>query len=69
MNAVAPGATVTDMLDAVRSPDFEAHVVARTPLGRLGRPEDSADVIAFLASEESGWVTGQVIAASGGLRL
>ena len=69
VNAVAPGATVTDMLEAVRSPEFEARVVARTPLGRLGRPVDIADVIAFLASEESGWVTGQVIAASGGLRL
>jgi 3-oxoacyl-[acyl-carrier protein] reductase len=69
VNAVAPGVTVTDMFEAMRSPEFEARIVARTPLGRLGRPEDIAEVIAFLASEESGWVTGQVIAATGGLRL
>jgi 3-oxoacyl-[acyl-carrier protein] reductase len=69
VNAVAPGATATDMLDSIRSPELEQRTLARTPLGRLGRPEDIADVIAFVASDDAGWITGQVIAASGGLRL
>jgi 3-oxoacyl-[acyl-carrier protein] reductase len=40
--------------------------VARTPLGRLGLPDDIAAVVAFLASSDAGWVTGQVLGASGG---
>jgi 3-oxoacyl-[acyl-carrier protein] reductase len=69
VNAVSPGATVTDMYDSVSSPEFERQAVARTPLGRLGRPEDIADVIAFVVSDDAAWITGQVIAASGGMRL
>ncbi len=69
VNAVSPGATVTDMYDSVSSPEFEQQAVARTPLGRLGRPGDIADVIAFVVSDDAAWITGQVIAASGGLRL
>lgn len=69
VNAVSPGATVTDMYDSVSSPEFEQQAVARTPLGRLGRPEDIADVIAFVVSDDAAWITGQVIAASGGMRV
>lgn len=43
-------------------------MIRNTALGRLGTPEDIADVVAFLASEEARWITGQVIAANGGLR-
>ena len=48
--------------------DIEKHLVAMTPLGRMGTPEDIAKVVAFLASDDSGWLTGEVILASGGLR-
>ena len=65
VNAVAPGPTETDMYKTF--PAATKAVVARTlALGRLGRPEDIAPVVAFLASDDAAWVTGQVIAASGG---
>jgi 3-oxoacyl-[acyl-carrier protein] reductase len=48
---------------------FEAATVARTPLGRTGRPEDIAKVVTFLASDDADWITGDVIQAGGGLRL
>ena len=43
-------------------------LISQTPLGRLGKPEDIAKVVTFLASEEAGWITGDVLVASGGLR-
>jgi 3-oxoacyl-[acyl-carrier protein] reductase len=65
VNAVAPGPTATDMYDSF--PTATRALVARTiPLGRFGRPEDIAPVVAFLASDDADWVTGQVINASGG---
>jgi 3-oxoacyl-[acyl-carrier protein] reductase len=65
VNAVAPGPTATDMYDSF--PAATRSLVARTiPLGRFGRPEDIAPVVAFLASDDAEWVTGQVINASGG---
>lgn len=65
VNAVAPGAVDTDMF----RPDEETrqHVIARTPLGRIGTPKDVADVVAFLASADAGWITGQVIETAGGM--
>ena len=68
VNAVAPGATETDMLRRFFEEDKgeKTKMLQSTPLGRLGQPEDIADVVAFLASEDSRWITGQVIAASGG---
>jgi 3-oxoacyl-[acyl-carrier protein] reductase len=48
--------------------DFEKQAVAQTPLGRSGQPQDIAPVAVFLASQESGWLTGEVLRASGGLR-
>jgi 3-oxoacyl-[acyl-carrier protein] reductase len=47
---------------------FEAQFLPRTPLGRIGQPGDIAGVVSFLASEEAGWITGQVIPVAGGLR-
>jgi len=70
VNAVAPGWTRTDMNAAVRE---DASIVkaieADTAFGRFGETTDIAAVVAFLASEEGRWVTGQVIEASGGYRL
>src|SRR5262249_29480479 len=63
VNVVAPGATDTEML-----PETSRRTVPQmTPLGRLGQPQDIADVVAFLASEEARWISGQVIGANGGI--
>jgi len=51
------------------APDLEARIVAATPLGRLGQPDDVADVIVFLASEQARWLTGQTIFVGGGHRM
>ena len=70
VNAVAPGPVDTAMLraGAVRMGEEAVKgMVARTPLGRLGTPSDVADVVAFLASPDARWVTGQVIETSGGI--
>jgi 3-oxoacyl-[acyl-carrier protein] reductase len=67
VNTVSPGATDTDLLrDTNPGADFQS-VVAVTPLGRLGRPADIADVVAFLAGPDARWLTGQNLLATGGL--
>jgi 3-oxoacyl-[acyl-carrier protein] reductase len=48
--------------------DFEKSLVAQTPLGRIGQPGDIASIAVFLASDDSGWLTGEQILAGGGLR-
>jgi 3-oxoacyl-[acyl-carrier protein] reductase len=48
--------------------DFEAGTVAQTPLGRIGQPKDIASIAVFLASDDSAWLTGELILAGGGLR-
>ena len=48
--------------------DFEKSAVATTPLGRIGQPDDIAHVAVFLASGDSGWITGERVLASGGRR-
>lgn len=70
VNAVAPGLTVTEgtATMGITGSDFEKSIIASTPLGRAGQPEDIAGVTTFLASEDAGWLTGQVLVASGGLR-
>ena len=65
INSVAPGAIATDMLGEV-SVEMVEHLRSTTPLGRLGEPEEMADVIAFLLSEESSYMTGSTVIASGG---
>jgi 3-oxoacyl-[acyl-carrier protein] reductase len=47
--------------------DWEKGFIAQTPLGRTGKPDDIADVVVFLASNESRWLTGENLVASGGL--
>lgn len=68
VNAVSPGITDTDMLKAVIPQEVQQAMIQDTALGRVGTPEDIADVVAFLASDEARWITGQVIRANGGLR-
>ena len=71
VNSVSPGVTRTRLgNDAFsRFPELMAPQAARTALGRIGEPEDIGKVIAFLASDESAWITGQDIEASGGYDL
>ncbi|AWM37693.1 Glucose 1-dehydrogenase 1 [Gemmata obscuriglobus] len=72
VNSVNPGATLSEGTKAAglygTGSEFEKQLVAMTPLGRIGMPQDIARVVAFLASDDSAWLTGEVILASGGLR-
>lgn len=70
VNVVSPGFVVTEGTHTagVVGSEMEAGLVAQTPLGRAGRPDDIATVVAFLASDEAGWLTGENITASGGIR-
>lgn len=65
VNAVAPGPVQTGWIDD----DLEAQILPTIPLRRLGRPEDIADAIVFLASEQASWITGQTIQVAGGHAL
>ena len=65
VNAVLPGVTRTSILDIYPPSHLEASR-QQTSFGRLGEPEDIADVVAFLASERARWITGQLIVANGG---
>jgi 3-oxoacyl-[acyl-carrier protein] reductase len=67
VNAVSPGATDTELLRSANPGETFEDVVAQTALKRLGQPEDIASVVAFLAGPDSGWITGQVLRADGGL--
>jgi 3-oxoacyl-[acyl-carrier protein] reductase len=62
VNTVAPGPVQTGYI----TPEVEERELPLIPLGRIGQPEDIADVILFLASEQAGWLTGQMIKVSGG---
>lgn len=66
VNAVAPGPVQTDLMRQNLDDASRAVFVERTALGRIGMPDDIADVVAFLASSDGRWVTGQVLAATGG---
>lgn len=70
VNAVGPGATDTDMNAAwLRTPEGREAVSSRSPLGRVAEPKDVADIVAFLASDDARWVTGQWLDATGGALL
>ena len=65
VNCVAPGCIETDMV-RVLGQETREMLVAETPIGRLGNPEDIAHAVAFLASEKASFITGQVLTADGG---
>ena len=67
-NAVAPGFIATDMTDALSEKQREA-ILGRIAAKRLGAPEDVAALVRFLASEEAGYITGQVVCIDGGMSL
>nr|WP_321911155.1 SDR family oxidoreductase [Paraburkholderia sp. J11-2] len=69
VNAVLPGATATDLNRDASDPVASVAIAQTVALGRVGQPDDVADIVAFLASHEGRWVTGQKIDASGGQRL
>ncbi len=62
VNAVDPGPTDTGWM----TDEIKQDLIPRFPMGRIGQPEDAARLIAFLASEEAGWITGQIIRSTGG---
>lgn len=72
VNSLNPGATQSEGTEAAGlygvGSEFEKRLVDMTPLGRIGTPADIARIATFLASDDSGWLTGEVILASGGLR-
>ena len=70
VNAVSGGLVDTDAMRSFPQQEtFKNDVLRRTPAGRIGKPEDLASVVAFLASEEASWIYGQTLVADGGLSL
>jgi len=71
VNTLAPGATDTEGIRTMVGEDrtFTDHAISRTPLGRMGAVDDIANAALFLASEDSGWITGEQILVGGGIRL
>ena len=70
VNAINPGMVETEGFNAsgIGGSDFEKQTIAQTPLGRVGQPEDIARAVTFLATTDAGWITGETILTSGGLR-
>ncbi len=70
VNSINPGMVETEGTHTAGfiGSDFETEIVRTTPLGRLGQPDDIADVSVFLASEDSRWLTGEILLVSGGVR-
>lgn len=69
VNVVAPGLTITDMAREFLDEAAIEQTAQRTPLRRAGTPEDVAEAVLFLASDNAAWITGQVVQSSGGLAL
>jgi NAD(P)-dependent dehydrogenase (short-subunit alcohol dehydrogenase family) len=71
VNAIAPGPTETELFRAGNPPgsDGEARYLASVPMGRLGQPDEIAAAIAFLLSEQSGFITGQTVFVDGGASI
>ena len=70
VNSINPGMVETEGVHAAGfiGSDFEKQFVAQTPLGRIGQPDDISSIAVFLASQDSAWLTGELLVASGGLR-
>jgi len=69
VNSILPGSVETEGTHStgITGSDFEKVLIANTPLGRMGQPEDIAKVAVFLASDEAAWITGEKISVSGGI--
>lgn len=65
VNVISPGAIQTGWIN----PDFEKQIAGETPLGRIGYPDDIADVVVFLCSKQARWITGQLIHVGGGSKM
>jgi acetoacetyl-CoA reductase len=68
VNTVSPGYVETDMVMAIR-PEIREQIIASIPMGRLARPDEVAAVVAFLASEDAGYITGANISVNGGMHM
>ncbi len=70
VNSINPGMVETEGVHAAGfiGSDFQKQFESQTPLGRIGQPNDIAPIAVFLASDDSGWLTGELLLASGGLR-
>ncbi|BDI33174.1 oxidoreductase [Capsulimonas corticalis] len=70
VNSINPGGVETEGTHTagVIGSEFEKQMVAQTPLGRMGQPEDIAPIAVFLASDASGWLTGEILLAGGGMK-
>ena len=68
VNTVSPGYVETDMVMAIR-PEIREQIVAQIPMGRLAKPAEIAAVVAFLSSEEAGYITGANISVNGGMHM
>ncbi len=67
VNAIGPGSIATQMLDSVNAnPEAKRKMLSRTPMGRVGEPEEIAGIAAFLASDDAAYMTGQTVYADGG---
>ncbi|PWC39785.1 SDR family oxidoreductase [Azospirillum sp. TSO35-2] len=67
VNAVAPGPVSTDLFNAGKTDEAKQRSAAMSPLGRIGRPEEIAEVVHFLASEKASWIDGQIVQPNGGM--
>ncbi|WP_231757324.1 SDR family oxidoreductase [Microbulbifer elongatus] len=67
VNAIAPGPTATDLFLSGKSEETINRLAKMSPLERLGKPEDIAKIVTFLAKQEQCWINGQVIRANGGI--
>jgi 3-oxoacyl-[acyl-carrier protein] reductase len=70
VNSINPGLIETEGVHSAGfiGSDFEKHAVSQTPLGRIGQPADIGPIAVFLASQDAGWLTGETLFASGGLK-
>jgi len=69
VNAVAPGVIDTDMSKFARSEEGREYTLGMQALQRIGKPDDVADVVTFVASDAARWITGETLEASGGSKL
>jgi acetoacetyl-CoA reductase len=68
VNTISPGYVETDLVMAIR-PEVRAKIIESIPMGRLARPEEIAAVVAFLVSEDAGYITGANISVNGGMHM